>query len=214
MTNKEHRPIYFLLADDHSLIRQGMILLLDYIGIQHKVFHASNFHQIMEYMRFQRIDIAVVDASFPEGSSLDLIGEMKEISPEVKILIFSGIDEVLHSIKFLNAGADGFLSKLSDEEEIRNALISIIRKGEYISPLTKGLLINSAKSRKLINPLLSLTKRELEIAHMYAAGRGNLEIANLLNLRQNTVSTIKKRIFKKLMIDNLMELVELLKSNY
>lgn len=214
MTNKENRPLYFLLADDHSLIRQGMTFLLDDIGINNKVFHASNFQQLMECINLHPIDIAVVDAYFPEGSSLELIAKMKEYRPEMKILIFSGIDEVLNAIKFINEGANGFLSKLNDEEEIRKALTSIIQEGEYISPVTKGLLMNSLRKRKLVNPLLSLTKRELQIARMYAAGRGNLEIANVLNVRQNTISTIKKRIFKKLGINNILELVEILKSNF
>lgn len=214
MTNKENRPLYFLLADDHSLIRQGMTFLLDDIGINNKVFHASNFQQLMECINLHPIDIAVVDAYFPEGSSLELIAKMKECRPEMKILIFSGIDEVLNAIKFINEGANGFLSKLNDEEEIRKALTSIIQEGEYISPVTKGLLMNSLRKRKLVNPLLSLTKRELQIARMYAAGRGNLEIANVLNVRQNTISTIKKRIFKKLGINNILELVEILKSNF
>jgi len=214
MTNKENRPLYFLLADDHSLIRQGMTFLLDDIGINYKVFHASNFQQLMECINLHPIDIAVVDAYFPEGSSLELIAKMKECRPEMKILIFSGIDEVLNAIKFINEGANGFLSKLNDEEEIRKALTSIIQEGEYISPVTKGLLMNSLRKRKLVNPLLSLTKRELQIARMYAAGRGNLEIANVLNVRQNTISTIKKRIFKKLGINNILELVEILKSNF
>lgn len=214
MTNKENRPLYFLLADDHSLIRQGMIFLLDDIGIHYEVFHASNFQQLMECIRSCTIDIAIVDAYFPEGSSLELISEMKKFRPEMRILIFSGIDEALYSIKFLNAGADGFLSKLNDEDEIREALVSMIQEGEYISPVTKGLLMNSLRKRKQINPLLSLTEREFEIAKMYAEGRGNLEIANVLNVRQNTISTIKKRIFKKLEINNILELVEVLKGHY
>lgn len=213
MKYKDDEQFYFLLADDHSLIRQGMIFILDDMGINYKAFHASNFQQIMECINSHPIDIAIVDAYFPDGSSLQLIPDIKKCQPEIKILIFSGIDENIHSLKFLNAGADGFLSKLNEEEEIQKALYSIIKEGKYTSSVTKSLLMNSLKNRDLLNPLFSLTERELEIAQMYAEGYGNLEIANVLNVKQNTISTIKKRVFKKLKIDNLLELVELLKNN-
>jgi len=73
--------------------------------------------------------------------------------------------------------------------------------------------MNSLNNRNLVNPLLSLTERELEIARMYAAGYGNLEIANMLDVKQNTISTIKKRMFKKLKIENIVKLIELVKNH-
>ncbi|WP_379970043.1 helix-turn-helix transcriptional regulator [Epilithonimonas sp. UC225_85] len=74
--------------------------------------------------------------------------------------------------------------------------------------------MNSLRNPLLLNPLKSLTDRELEIAKMYADGLGNLEIANILDVKQNTVSTIKKRIFDKLKIENFVELIELIKDHH
>jgi DNA-binding NarL/FixJ family response regulator len=213
MINKDEEKLFFLLADDHMLIRQGMIFILDAAGINYEAFHASNFWQIRECINDNPIHIAIIDAHFPEGNSLQIITEIKEKKPEIKILIFSGIDENIHALKYLNAGADGFLSKLSEEKEIEEAIFSIIEKGEYISPVTQALLMNSLNNRNLVNPLLSLTERELEIARMYAAGYGNLEIANMLDVKQNTISTIKKRMFKKLKIENIVKLIELVKNH-
>ncbi|MFN4365733.1 response regulator transcription factor [Chryseobacterium hispalense] len=213
MINKDCEPLFFLLADDHTLIRQGMIFILDAAGINYKAFHASNFQQIMECINAYPIQIAIIDAHFPEGNSLHIIPEIKKCRPTTKILIFSGIDENVHALKYLNAGADGFLSKLSEEEDIQQAIFDIINKGEFISPATQALLMNSLNNRNLVNPLSSLTDREREIAEMYSAGYGNLEIANLLDVKQNTVSTIKKRIFKKLKIENIVELIELVKNH-
>lgn len=213
MTNKEDETLFILLADDHTLIRQGMVFVLDATGINYKAFHASTFEQIRECINIHPIHIAVIDAHFPEGNSLQIISEIKEKKPDVKILIFSGIDENVHALKYLNAGANGFLSKLSEEEEIKNAILAMINTGEYISPQTQALLMNSLNNRNLVNPLLSLTEREMEIAKMYATGYGNLEIANLLDVKQNTISTIKKRMFKKLKIENIVELIELVKNH-
>ncbi|MCD9854588.1 response regulator transcription factor [Epilithonimonas sp. JDS] len=208
-----NQKITFLLADDHSLIRQGIVFLLEEMDLEFAVFHASNLQQILESVKINPIEIAIIDAHFPDGNSLNIISEIKKINPDLKILIFSGIDENMHSLKFLNAGANGFLSKLSEEEDVKNAIFEMINKGEYISPATQALLVNSFRNRNLINPLFSLTEREREIAEMYAEGLGNLEIANKLDIKQNTVSTLKKRIFDKLKIENIVELVELMKDH-
>jgi len=200
MIYKDDEPLLFLLADDHSLIRQGMVFMLDATALNYKVFHASNFQQIMDCINTHPINIAIIDAHFPEGNSLQIISEIKQKRPDIRILIFSGIDENVHALKYLNAGANGFLSKLSEEEEIQQAIVDIVNKGEYISPATQALLMSSLNNRNLVNPLLSLTERELEIA-------------NMLDVKQNTISTIKKRIFKKLKIENIVELIEFIKNH-
>src|SRR5690606_3143130 len=129
-------------------------------------------------------------------------------------LIFTGLEEDLYALKFFQAGANGYLSKLSEEDEVREAVSNFIRKGEYFSDVSRNLLVQLMYNPEMINPLGRLTKRELEIAEMYAEGLGNLEIANQLNIKQNTVSTIKKNIFEKLKIENLVELIELIKTHH
>lgn len=214
MNQVDNSSTTFLLADDHSLIRQGVIFILEDLELEHELFQASNLTQIIEKIKAHPIDIAIIDAHFPDGNSLSILSEIKTIRPEIKILIFSGIDENTQSLKFINAGANGFLSKLSEEDDVKNAILKIYHEGKYISPVTQSLLMNSFQNRHVMNPLLSLTKRELQIAEMYAEGFGNLEIANKLDIKQNTVSTIKKRIFDKLKIENIVELIELMKNHY
>lgn len=207
----DSRITNFLVADDHSLIRQAIVLILNAIGIEYKVFHASTIQQITKCVEANHIDIAIIDVYFPDGNSLHLIPEIKISNPEIKILIFTGIDEDKYSLKFLKAGADGFLSKLSEENEVEKAILQIINEGQYISQLTQSLLMTSLRSANVINPLSCLTEKELQIAEMHARGYGNLEISNMLNVRQNTISTTKKRIFQKLGIDNIVELIDLIK---
>jgi len=207
------KSLTFLLADDHSLMRQGIEFIIEDIGLDCEIFHASNLAQTLEQVKTHPIDIAVIDAHFPDGNSLSIIPEIKKIRPDIKIMVFTGIDESSQALKFINAGANGFLSKLSEEEDIKRAILKMQQDGEYISPTTQALLMNSIRDRSLVNPLFRLTERELEIAEMYAKGYGNLEISNNLNVKQNTVSTIKKRIFDKLEIENIVELIELIKNH-
>lgn len=212
--SKLDKSTTFLLADDHSLIRQGIVFLLEEMELEYEIHHASTLKKVLESLQANPIDIAIIDAHFPDGNSLTILSEIKNISPETKILIFSGIDENTQSLKFINAGANGFLSKLSEEEDVKQAILKMINSGEYISSVTQALLMSSVHNRNLINPLFSLTERELQIAEMYAEGLGNLEIANQLDIKQNTVSTLKKRIFDKLNIENIVELVEVMKDHY
>ncbi|WP_315053701.1 response regulator transcription factor [Chryseobacterium indoltheticum] len=214
MNNLETKTINFLLADDHSLIRQGIEFLIEELGFEGEIFHASSLKKVLETVGVQQIEIVVIDAIFPDGNSLNIIAEIKALKPEIKILVFSGVDENIQSIKYINAGANGFLSKMSEEKEIKEAILKIHETGKYISSITQNLLIDSLHNRSIINPLQKLTERELEIAEMYAKGYGNLEIANNLNVKQNTISTIKKRIFDKLHIENIVDLAELIKNQH
>jgi len=214
MNNLETKTINFLLADDHSLIRQGIEFLIEELGFECEIFHASTLKKVLETVGVQQIEIVVIDAIFPDGNSLNIIAEIKALKPEIKILVFSGVDENIQSIKYINAGANGFLSKMSEEKEIKEAILKIHETGKYISSITQSLLIDSLHNRSIINPLQKLTDRELEIAEMYAKGYGNLEIANNLNVKQNTISTIKKRIFDKLHIENIVDLAELIKNQH
>lgn len=208
----DHKNITFLLADDHSLIRQGVEILIEDLGFEGKIFHASTLKKVLECMDENTVDVMVIDAAFPDGNSLEIIPELKEKNPELKILVFSGLEESDYALRFLNAGANGFLTKVSEEDDIKNAVTKVVEEGRYISSVTQGLLLNSLQNSSQQNPLDKLTKRELEVVKMYVDGMGNLEIANELGLKQNSVSTMKKRVFEKLGIDSLVELASLLKK--
>ncbi|PQA89907.1 DNA-binding response regulator [Chryseobacterium shigense] len=210
----ENKEIVFLLADDHSIVRQGMEILIDEIIPHSKVYHTSSLLQIVELVGSKEIEIAIIDAHFPDGNSLHILPEMKKANPNIKILVFTGLEEDLHVLKFIKAGANGYVSKLSEEEQIRQAISDIVYKGEYFSAVSRDLMVKFVHNPDLINPLSRLTNRELQIAEMYADGFGNLEIANHLDIKQNTVSTIKKNIFDKLKIENLVELIDLVKTHH
>lgn len=198
-----------LLADDHNIVRQGMEILVDEIIENCSFFHASSLHQINYIISENDIDLAVIDAQYPDGNCLQAIKRLKQLHPEAKILVFSGFEEEIYALKFIKEGADGFLSKLSDEADIRNAISQMISTGHYYSALTQSLLNLSKYNPGILNPLNQLSERELEIAELLTKGMGNLEIANSLEIRQNTVSTYKKRIFEKLNITTLVDLIDL-----
>lgn len=209
-----NKSIKFLLGDDHNIVRQGLQFIIGDVVENPEIIHASSLEQILSKIKSNSFDIAILDAQFPDGNSLSIIAEIKSLQPEIKILIFTSFEEENYSLKFINEGTDGFLNKLSEENEIQNAIKEMVEKGSSFPPFTTKMLQLSDEHIALLNPLNQLTERELEIALLYAKGFGNLEIANSLSLRQNTVSTFKKRIFDKLKVDTLVDLIDLVRTHH
>lgn len=206
---KSNTKISFLVADDHTVVRQGLSMIIKELYTHATVFQVENFVSILEVLKQNPIDVLILDINFPDGNSITLIPEVKKIRPELKIMIFSAFDETVHALRFFNAGANGYLNKLSEEDEIKFAISTLVAEGKYISDVTKEKILNSYLLGKKINPIEHLSGREIEIARLLVKGYGNLEISNALDIQKTTVSTYKKRIFEKLQIDNLAELIEL-----
>jgi len=198
----------FLIADDYSIVRQGISLLIKELFFNAKIYQAGSFKDTIKIIQETKIDLLVLDINFPDGNSLSIIPETKAIQPEVKILIFSAYDEDIYALRYLNAGASGYLNKGSSEDEMKNALRSMILSGKYITQNIKDRILDSYISKKPINLLEQLSNREIEVARLLIKGYGNMEIAETLNVKKTTVSTFKNRIFEKLEINNLADLID------
>ncbi|ACU08152.1 DNA-binding response regulator, LuxR family [Flavobacteriaceae bacterium 3519-10] len=203
--------IIFLLGDDHQIVRQGLSFVINDLFPNSEIKHAPTLNDVLLKAQVGPIDIAVLDAQFPDGNSISIIKKLRELQPAVKILIFTSSEEEHFALRFLREGANGFLSKLSEESEIETALAEMVNNGNYLPPLTRQMLAESAVNPENTDPLSKLTDRELEVADLLAQGLGNLEVANHLDLRQNTVSTFKKRIFSKLNVENMVDFIELMR---
>lgn len=199
----------FLIADDHSVVRQGVSLLIKELFLNATINLAGTFNDTFKVLRETKVDLLVLDINFPDGNSLNIITEIKNIQPDIKILIFSAYDEDIYAMRYLNAGASGYLNKGTSEEEMKDALKSMLLSGKYITQNIKDRILDSYISKTPINPLEKLSNREVEVARLLIKGYGNLEISELLQIKKTTVSTFKNRVFEKLEIDNLAALIEL-----
>lgn len=198
----------FLIADDHIIVRQGLVLLINELFNCVTIFQAGSFKDTLNVLRAHTIDLMVLDINFPDGNSLNFISEIKNIQTDIKILMFSAYDEDIYAMRYLNAGASGYLSKGSSEEEIIVAFKSMINSGKFITQKIKDRILDSYILKTPINPLEKLSNREIEVARLLIKGYGNLEISDYLNIKKTTVSTFKNRIFEKLNIDNLAALID------
>ena len=197
-----------LIADDHSVVRQGVALILREAFNSVNIYHAESFSEISEILKKQSINLILLDINLPGGNNVGMINNIKEIQSSIKVLMFSAYDEDQYAVRYIHAGVDGYLNKLSSEDKIIEAVSEILRGGRYFSDKIKDRVFESVINKTPENPLESLSNREMEIADLLAKGEGNLEIANRLDIKMSTVSTYKSRIFEKLGINNVVSLAE------
>lgn len=197
----------FLLADDHSVVRQGIALLIKSEFSSAEIYQSGTFKDTFKVLNEAQIDILVLDINFPDGNSLNIIADILAIQPDIKILMFSAYDENIYAMRYLNAGASGYLNKGSSMETTVAAIKSMVLTGKYLSENVKNKILDTYISKKPINPIDELSKREIEVAKLLIKGYGNLEISEFLDVKKNTVSTFKNRIFEKLEIDNIADLI-------
>lgn len=202
-----------LVADDHTIVRLGVTHIISTLTLPTTIKEAETFDQVITMLDEQPYDLLILDINIPGGNSLQMIDAVKLRQPKIKILIFSGYDEQLFAINYMQAGADGYLVKYSPEDEIRNAILTVLNHQKYMSAGTREQMLNMLNTHKepALNPLSTLSGREVEVMNLLTKGIPVAKIAEMLHLQVTTVSTYKTRVFEKLGITNIVELLEKVK---
>lgn len=194
-----------LIADDHHVVRIGtaMILEKNFDGLF--IDFAETYSEIKQKIIAEKFDLLILDIELPGSVFKAMIKELKSLSKDLLILVFSSHKETI-ALQYFEEGANGFLNKLNTPETLVAAIESIFSTGIYYSPFLMGKLMerNNKKS-----PEDLLSERELQVFMLLAKGNGNLEIANILEIQESTVGTYKRRIYNKLNISNLVDLLEI-----
>lgn len=204
-----------LIADDHSIVRFGVAMTISklYEGIE--ITQAETYDQVFEHLKVDKYDMLLLDINMPGGNNIRVISDVLNLNPNIKILVFSSYDEGIYALRYIEAGAAGYLNKSTAMDDLAQAIQTIEQRGKYMSDAVKDLYVQKLTTTKsemqTINPLYSLSNREMDVAKHLINGLGVLEVSSLLNLSPSTVSTYKSRIFDKLQVDNLPDLIELFK---
>lgn len=198
-----------LIVDDHPVVRTGVSIILEEKFKHLNIATTENYTETLLFLSSTKIDLIILDINIPGGKNTAMIQEIKNIQPNVKILIFSVYEEETHACPYIIAGANGYLNKLSDRKKIVAAVDAVLKTGNYLTTDIIDALINASAGKESLNPLDKLSKRELEISELLIKGDGNIEIANKLNIQLTTVGTHKNKIFSKLKIKNIIELITL-----
>ena len=204
-----YMKLRILLADDHSVVRQGVSLIIKKAFKNAHINHEDNFAGVLRALNENIFDLIVLDINMEGGDTTNMITDIKLIRPNSKILMFSAYEDQQYALRYIHAGANGYINKMCEENELVKAINDILTVGVYVSESMESDVYDYATKKVNYNPLQSLSNREIEVARLLVKGYGNLEISNKLKIQMSTVSTYKQRMFEKLGISNIMNLAEM-----
>jgi DNA-binding NarL/FixJ family response regulator len=199
--------IRVLLADDHAIVRAGLKEILADTGDITVAGEAIDGQEVMARIRGQDYDVAVLDMSMPGRSGIELIKQVKDEKPKLRILVLTMHSEEQYAVRALKAGASGYLTKDSAAEQLVAAIRKIAAGGAYVSPETAERLALGASPRAEAAPHTLLSDREFQVLQLIAGGQSVGEIARRLALSVKTVSTHKTRILQKMGLANQAQLI-------
>lgn len=199
--------IRLLIADDHSIVRDGLKQLFALFDDIEVAKEAANGSQVLELLRSEDFNLLLLDMSMAGISGVDLISRVHLQVPELPILILSMHTEPGVATRALRAGASGYLSKDCDANTLVSAIRKVAAGGKFLDPAVGVQIACDNAQGDGGNMLEQLTDREYHIMGMLVRGMGVNEIAGALSLSNKTVSTHKMRLMKKLNIDNNADLV-------
>jgi DNA-binding NarL/FixJ family response regulator len=190
-----------LLADDHSMIRKGLKLYLQLNLGYTDIHEAGSCNELMKELVKKKYSHLILDIILSDGSTLEVIPNIRRVYPDLSIMVFSMQPAEVYGEALKQYGISYYLSKTTGEEEIILALRKFLQN-ELPAKKEAGIMQQN-------NPFKALAGRELEILHYVLQGIGTKDIADSLNLKMSTISTIKNRIYEKTNANNIKELMEL-----
>jgi len=196
-----------LIADDHTVVRQGLKQILAAEPDMSVVGEAKNFGETLEAVRNVDWDVLILDYSMPGGNGLQVLKEIKHAYPARPVLILSMHPEDAIAISALRAGAAGYINKECASEELTVAIRKAVSGKKYVSASLAEKLALELEAGSEGLPHESLSDREYRVMWMIASGKSISNIAEELILSPNTVSTYRIRILKKLKLDSNTDLV-------
>jgi DNA-binding NarL/FixJ family response regulator len=199
-----------LLADDHTIVRDGIKMLLTEAYPFAEVVDVSDSVQLLNQVANGKWDVIISDISMPPGDSgLEAIKKIKEQTPETPVIILSMHSPEQYAVRAIQSGASAYLTKGAATLELVNAVNQVIMGKKYLTPDVVSVLADAfEKSDTSGASLEGLSDRETEVFLLMANGKTISEIAQQLSLSTNTVSTFRSRIFEKMGFQNNLELIK------
>lgn len=203
----EQRGLRVVVVDDHAVVREGLVRILEATGLGFSVSEASSGFQALEWLRRNPVDVAIVDLSMPGMSGIDLIRRIRSEFPGTAVLVLSMHAEEQYAMRAFKAGAAGYVTKDRAGAELVDAINKVARGGAYVTPSLAERVVQQLNGSAQVPRHESLSDRELEVLRRVVAGERLSDIANTLHLSIKTVSTHKRRIQDKLGLPSTAALV-------
>jgi DNA-binding NarL/FixJ family response regulator len=200
--------IRIVIADDHTIMREGLKRILDGADDIEVVGEAVDGFEALAHVRKGGFDLLMLDLSMPGRSGVELIRQIKDEVPKLPILVLTMHEEEQYAVRAIRAGARGYLTKESAGTQLVSAIRKVAGGRPYISLEVAEQLAMDAMPSSEDLPHKQLSNREFEVFTLLVNGKSITEIADLLHLSAKTVSTHKTRILQKMGMNSLAEMVQ------
>jgi len=198
--------IKVILCDDHAVVRRGIRdTISEAVDIQ-VVGEAGSYPELREQMRKTECDVLVLDLNMPGRGGLEVLAALREEGSPVKTLVVSMYPEDQYAIRYLRAGARGYLNKAGEPAEMIAAIRTVNQGRKYVTPEVAQMLVDNLNAPETEELHASLSERELQTLQKIASGKKLSEIADELMLSPKTVSVYRARVLEKLHLSNNAEL--------
>ena len=207
------KKIKILLVDDHTIVRNGIRMMLETVSDIQVTGEAASAAETMLLVQQQSFDVVLLDIELPDSSGLDLLKILHQNHPKIAVLMLSTYSEDIYKEKALSYGAAGYLTKGTSLETLVSAIHTVAEGSMYVTPerIEKSSISIDDKSKSLHN---ILSDREYEVFKNLALGLPLTKIGELLDLNAGTIATYRGRILEKLNLTSNAELVRYaLKNN-
>lgn len=212
-----NKLINVMIADDHSMVREGIKQILELDGDIKVNAEASNGKECVETLDEKETDVLLLDINMPDMNGLQVLQYLREKKTNVKVLILTIHNEIEYLLRAVEIGVDGYVLKDSDSTVLKKAIFTINRGDTFIQPELTPMLKKRLDDKSLSSKTTfeySLTKREIEVLELLAEGLFNKEIAYTLNISEKTVKNHVSNIFKKINVsDRTQAAVYAIKNN-
>jgi len=200
-------PIRVLIADDHSVVAEGLRHLVEAERDIEVVACVGDGREAVQQARETQPDVVLMDLSMPELNGADATRAILERDPKCRVIVLSMYSQREYVRRALKAGAAGYVVKRSAAKEVVEAIRAVHAGQRYLSPRVADVVLEDYSDEKQDDPLTRLSAREREVLQLLAEGRTGAQIAERLSLSQKTVETYRARLVEKLGIRDLAGLV-------
>lgn len=187
-----------LIADDHDIVRKGLKLILMEKYPDGFFLEAGDGNELVAKAKEMDWDIIISDISMPHKTGLQALKEIKEVKPQIPVLILSIYSEDLYATRAMKMGAHGYVTKDLAEEELIKAVEVVLQGRKFISSSVAEKLANSLANEAVDISHKNLSDREMDVFKLLAEGQSIASIAQQLSLNASTVSTYRSRILEKM----------------
>jgi two-component system, NarL family, invasion response regulator UvrY len=196
-----------LIVDDHAIVREGLVRILEGTGRGWQVAEATSGFQALEWLRRNEAGLVIVDLSMPGMSGLDLIARLHKELPRLRVLVLSMHAEEQYALRAFQAGAHGYVTKDRAPAELVDAVAKVAAGGAYVTASLAEQVVQALNGAQAMPKHAQLSNRELEVLRRIVAGQRLSDIADELHLSIKTISTHKRRIQDKLHLPSMAALI-------